>query len=248
MPSLRRYAAPRAAALERCLHGHLDLERGGDGAAGLASSAAFSKAAWSIPGTQPFTSSALDRTSKPPPRFGPNSTTQLVSIRRGVSTRASPCESAIEKQLACAAARAPQRHIAAPRCAPSRRGPRRGTSRSRRWSCPCPTSDRLPTLRSPGSACEALLVLRRIWCPPRASATVIGRPRSGPGEATSSRTGSPAIAGDVAHRRRLRVWRSHEVTSQDRDHAHERAGRVRQPHAGGEAAVRGAAFEKACVS
>jgi hypothetical protein len=67
----------------------------------FASSAAFSNAAWSIPGTQPFTSSVLDLTSNPPSRRGPNSTTQLVSMRRGACPPCSrPCESAIEKQLA----------------------------------------------------------------------------------------------------------------------------------------------------
>ncbi len=71
----------------------------------FASSAALANAAWSIPGTHPFTSSALDFTSNPPPALGPNSTAQLVSIRcGGCPPCARPWESAIEKQLACAAA------------------------------------------------------------------------------------------------------------------------------------------------
>src|SRR5512142_766760 len=71
----------------------------------FAPSAALRKAASSIPGTVPFTSSALERTSNPPPFLGPNSTTQLVSSHvEGWPPCASACDSAIEKQLACAAA------------------------------------------------------------------------------------------------------------------------------------------------
>src|SRR4051812_27842237 len=58
-----------------------------------------------MPGTSPFTSSADDLISKPPPDLGPNSTTQVVVSRRaGCFAWASPCDSAIEKQLAWAAA------------------------------------------------------------------------------------------------------------------------------------------------
>src|SRR6266851_5477493 len=58
-----------------------------------------------MPGTQPFTSSALDLTSKPPPCLGPNSTVQLVStFFGGLPPLARPLESAMLKQLACAAA------------------------------------------------------------------------------------------------------------------------------------------------
>src|SRR5258708_11852033 len=59
-----------------------------------------------MPVTQPFTSSALDLTSKPPPCLGPNSTAQLVStFFGGLPALARPLESAMLKQLACAAAR-----------------------------------------------------------------------------------------------------------------------------------------------
>src|SRR5260370_34283450 len=58
-----------------------------------------------MPGTRPFPSSALDLTSKPPPCVGPTSTVQLVStFFGGLPPLARPLESAMLKQLACAAA------------------------------------------------------------------------------------------------------------------------------------------------
>src|ERR671936_929896 len=58
-----------------------------------------------MPGTCPRTSSDDDFSSNPPPCLGPNSTVQVVSRRRAAwPPWASPCESAMLKQLACAAA------------------------------------------------------------------------------------------------------------------------------------------------
>src|SRR3989442_5162781 len=58
-----------------------------------------------MPGTWPFTSSDDDFTSNPPPAFGPNSTVQPVSRRRGAwPPCASAWDNAMLKQLACEAA------------------------------------------------------------------------------------------------------------------------------------------------
>jgi hypothetical protein len=71
----------------------------------LAASAASLNFAASSPGTRPLTVSLLDFTSNPPPLFGPNVITQVVSsFVAGFPAWASAWESAMEKQLACDAA------------------------------------------------------------------------------------------------------------------------------------------------
>src|SRR2546428_5725441 len=72
----------------------------------FAASAAFWKAAASIPLTVPRTSSVLSWTENPPPPcLGPNVTVAVTSsFCGGLPACARPCDSAIAKQLACAAA------------------------------------------------------------------------------------------------------------------------------------------------